>query len=148
VVGHRARRLGIQSTHQAAIDLVDEVVLESGSAGYSPKALYGVRLALDEALSNAIQHGNRNNPNKNIVVDYSITSQELRISVTDEGGGFEVARSLTTPESASGPGISLMVMYMTQVEYNQGGRCVTLVKHKSCSKPHSFDDAAQLYGLM
>ena len=82
--------MNIESIHQAATDIVDKIVLDVGAAGYPAKSLYCIRLACDEALANAIHHGNRDNPTKTISVNYSVTEQEVWISIEDEGEGFPV----------------------------------------------------------
>ena len=95
--------------------------------------LFAIRLALEEALSNAIKHGNRLDPNKTVTVKFSVTPDELRIVITDQGPGFNplVVPDPTTDdhlEQPNGRGIMLMRAYMDQVEYNSRGNEVRMVK--------------------
>jgi len=49
---------------------------------------YYYRLALDELLTNALQHGNVNNPDASIKVGITNTGTNMSITVADEGEGF------------------------------------------------------------
>ncbi|MCH7961413.1 MAG: ATP-binding protein [Planctomycetes bacterium] len=57
--------------------------------GYPPRDVFGVRLALEEALVNAIKHGNGMDPEKTVRIDCRINLQTVRIEIEDEGDGFE-----------------------------------------------------------
>lgn len=106
--------------------------------GYGPDAVFAVRLALEEALSNAIRHGNANDCTKQVTIDYAVTDDEVRISVADEGPGFDPA-SLPDPraeenlERPHGRGVMLMQAYMTEVFYNKKGNCVTMIRTRDGS---------------
>ncbi len=91
-----------------------------------------LNLALDEALINAIKHGNKCDPRKNVHVEASITPEEAEIIVEDEGEGFDrrCVPDPTAPENLHrlhGRGILLMEAYMNQIEYTHGGRRVRMV---------------------
>ena len=45
--------------------------------------------AVREAVANAVKHGNQQNPDKKVEVDFSVDGEELIIEVHDEGGGFK-----------------------------------------------------------
>lgn len=113
----------------------DAILSRARTCQFSERELFGVRLALEEALSNAIHHGNGDDPSKQVVVDYQVDEQTLRISVTDEGGGFQpkdlpdpcCEENLTRP---NGRGVMLMKCYMDEVRFNQQGNRVTLVKYR------------------
>ena len=101
--------------------------------GYGEDTTFAVRLALEEALSNAIKHGNDGDESKTVTIDYQVDEHEIRISVTDEGAGFNrdclpdprAEENLTRPH---GRGVMLMEAYMTEVAYNASGNCVTMVR--------------------
>ena len=98
---------------------------------YGEKDVFAVKLALEEAMANAIRHGNRSNPNKNVSLYYSITPERCDLCVCDEGAGFDPAK-MPTPENASdevpGRGLMLMRHYMDNVIFHQPGNRVTLSK--------------------
>ena len=50
--------------------------------------LFGVRLAIEEAVINAIKHGNNMDKAKRVTITYSVDRDECVISVADEGDGF------------------------------------------------------------
>ena len=45
-------------------EVQEQIVGGMESRGYSPRDVFGVRLALEEALVNAIKHGNKMDPDK------------------------------------------------------------------------------------
>lgn len=48
-----------------------------------------ITVALTEAFSNALEHGNKNNPKKMIEIQFEKTSTGLSFHIKDEGEGFE-----------------------------------------------------------
>ncbi len=103
--------------------------------GYDPEATFAIRLALDEAVTNAVKHGNGGDPSKSVVIDYILTPRRLEVTVCDEGSGFD-PDGLPDPTSDEhlnqphGRGVMLMRVYMSEVRYNQRGNCVTLVRER------------------
>lgn len=118
----------------------DALLKEAQARGFSREALFAIRLALDEALTNAIRHGNGNDPSKTVTVEVQCSEQRLEISICDEGPGF-APQHLPDPtaienlERPHGRGVMLMRAYMTDVRFNETGNCVTLIKERSCNKP-------------
>ena len=102
---------------------------------YPPRDVFGVRLALEEALVNAIKHGNGMDPKKNIRVDCKVAHENVRIEIEDEGTGFH-PENVPDPtkdenlEKPGGRGIMLMRAYLDFVEYNDVGNRVVLVKQR------------------
>ncbi len=116
------------------------IVASCEAEGYSEDALFAVRLALDEALSNAVRHGNDNDPAKTVMVEYEVTCDELRVVVEDEGHGFDpdTLPDPTAEENLNRPhgrGVMLMRAYMTEVSFNERGNRITLVKRRACAAP-------------
>jgi serine/threonine-protein kinase RsbW len=101
-----------------------------------------VRLALEEALVNAIKHGNGLDPNKQVHVVCQISAEKVRIVIEDEGIGFR-PDDVPDPtedenlEKPCGRGIMLMRAFLSTVEYNERGNRVVLEKNKN-------DDGAPL----
>ena len=91
-----------------------------------------LRVALAEALSNAMLYGNGADRSKRVRVELTITARAIITRVTDEGPGFdyEDIPDPTTPErllKPDGRGIFLMRALMDEVHYNELGNSVTLV---------------------
>jgi serine/threonine-protein kinase RsbW len=84
-----------------------------------------------EAVNNAITHGNKSNPEKIVDIEIDYKSNELLITVTDEGPGFrpETVPDPTTPENIealNGRGIYLMSHLADKIEYSQKGNSVKM----------------------
>jgi serine/threonine-protein kinase RsbW len=93
-----------------------------------------IRLALVEALANAIIHGNKEDPSKKVTVHGACEGGgQLLLVITDEGEGFDPAR-LPDPTVAEnvyashGRGVYLINQLMSEAEYRLGGRQVVLRK--------------------
>lgn len=104
--------------------------------GYRREALFAVRLALEEALVNAIRHGNRHVPDGQVDFRWSVDGDEARFDVRDQGEGFD-PDAVPDPteddnlEIPSGRGIMLMKAYMSEVEYRDPGNHLAMVYRKS-----------------
>ncbi len=107
--------------------------------GYSSRDIFGVKLSLEEALVNAIKHGNGMDPEKLVKVHCSIDENECLIVIEDEGEGFDPS-DVPDPtdddnlEKPSGRGLMLMRAFMTRVEYNDRGNRVELFKSRSAAE--------------
>jgi len=98
--------------------------------------LFGVRLAMEEALVNAIKHGNARDPSKQIRIACQLFRNRLRIEITDQGRGFDPAQvpDPTKPERLDCPcgrGIMLMRSFMSRVEFNELGNQVAMEKTRT-----------------
>lgn len=123
------------------IPAVERAILDDvAAAGFSEKATFAIRLAMAEALANAVRHGNDNDETKTVTVDWDVTPDKFTVSVKDQGPGFDpddvpdptLEENLVIP---SGRGVMLMRAYMTDVSFNASGNRVTLVKTTDCPLP-------------
>ena len=92
-----------------------------------------VRVALSEAISNAILRGNADLPDRHVRVRATISDRKLVFEVVDEGPGFDLGADRpdpTAPEnilSEDGRGLFLMHHLMDDVEqYRADGNVVRL----------------------
>jgi serine/threonine-protein kinase RsbW len=101
--------------------------------GYRNQVLFALKMAIEEALVNAIKHGNKNDKSKLVVVEASFSPQYAEICIEDQGPGFD-RTSVPDPlaeenlEKPSGRGILLIESYMTEVFWENGGRRVRMIK--------------------
>jgi len=107
---------------------------------YGPNVTFAIKLALEEALTNAVRHGNGNDASKQLVVRYSVTPRRAVIMVRDEGSGFSLTRipdptSDENLERPNGRGIMLMHAYMTRVHFNRAGNEVWMLKDNVEERP-------------
>lgn len=117
---------------EAVRALVREILAQLAEFGYDENAHFALRLAMDEALSNAYDHGNRGRPERRIFVSYELCRERVKVSVRDEGEGFD-HRRLEDPRGEAalnrtrGRGIFLIRQFMSEVRFNQAGNQITLI---------------------
>jgi len=95
--------------------------------------VFSIRLALEEALVNAIKHGNQLDRGKKVHISYRFLSDRFEIQITDEGPGFDPSdvpdpTAVENLERPCGRGLMLMRHYMTEVAYGGRGNTVTMCK--------------------
>jgi serine/threonine-protein kinase RsbW len=100
---------------------------------YDDKEIFGIRLAFEEAVVNAIKHGNQMDRSKNVQVRYRILADRFEAIVTDEGPGYnptDVRDPLAEEniERPSGRGLFLIKHYMTEVVIPPPGNRVAMCK--------------------
>jgi serine/threonine-protein kinase RsbW len=127
----------LRSTPEIA-GVVAAVTGAMATAGYTDRDVFGMMLALEEALVNAVKHGNGNDPHKSVRLRYQVTGRRVLAEVEDEGPGFDPAQvpDPTAPENLDRPcgrGLLLMRSYMTWVRHNERGNWVSLCKERSPS---------------
>lgn len=120
------------------VELVQVVVEEAlRQLDLDPDDAHWIGVAVREAVANAVKHGNRQDPDKRVELDFGVEGGELVIKVHDQGGGFdpEQVESPLEPDNIlkpSGRGIFYMKNFMDQIEYSSrpdGGTVVTMRKH-------------------
>ena len=126
----------LPSDTQAGAQLFDQIVVELHAAGFEPKEVGAIELAATEAFVNAVRHGNRNDPTKQVRVAYDIGEEEFVLHVEDQGAGFDRADipDSTLTENLSRPGgrgVLLMMHLMSHVEFNERGNQVTLRRFRN-----------------
>ncbi|MFN6038388.1 MAG: ATP-binding protein [Bacteroidota bacterium] len=90
-----------------------------------------ILIAVSEAVNNAIQHGNLNNPEKPVRISVKASESYVLFTVRDEGKGFDFNNlpDPTLPENIENPngrGIFLMKHLADLVSFNKGGSEVEL----------------------
>jgi serine/threonine-protein kinase RsbW len=104
--------------------------------GAGDDVVFAVDMAIREAVTNAVIHGNKQDENKNVVVSFSKSADALEIEVRDQGQGFdpECVADPTDPGNllkSSGRGILFMRTFMDEVEWlehDAGGTVVKMTK--------------------
>ncbi|MBL0921345.1 MAG: ATP-binding protein [Phycisphaerales bacterium] len=100
--------------------------------GFPPASLFALRLALEEAMTNAFRHGHQTIPDEPIDLQWRIEPGIAQFTIEDRGPGF-TPEDVPDPtldenlERPSGRGIMLMRAYMTEVRFNERGNRVTMV---------------------
>jgi serine/threonine-protein kinase RsbW len=107
-------------------------------AGLSDDAAYAVDMAVREAVTNAVLHGNRQDEAKLVEVRFKSSQDVIEISVRDQGKGFDLERvpDPTDPQNllkTNGRGILFMRTFMDEVEWAhhaEGGTVVRMTKKR------------------
>ncbi len=115
-------------------------------AGFDAEQIDQIKLAVDEACTNAIKHAYRFDASKMIDLEIRLSDDQLEIVVTDYGPGFDPSK-LDQPDinknakkaKPGGLGIHLMKTLMDAVDFNiiPGQKTqVHLVKYRTANKHH------------
>lgn len=126
----------IPSRATAAADVVDALLAQLRRDEWEPHEVFGVHLAVEEALVNAITHGNKEDPDKSVSVRMLSSPQRLRIEIIDQGGGFD-PQQVPDPTSEAlltkphGRGLMLIRWFMSSVKYEGAGNHLVMEKERS-----------------
>jgi len=113
------------------LKVLEAIVLELQLAGYESRQIGLVELAYTEALTNAIRHGNQDDPKKIVIIEYRIDPDEFQLAIEDEGGGFDPQEvdDPTQPEHllrCGGRGLLLIRSLVEAVEFSPRGNRITI----------------------
>jgi len=115
--------LTMKSDIAALLPVVDELMLLIRKSRCVPSAERDVECAR-EALDNAVVHGNREDPDKQVHISCRCEpGKEFSVVIRDEGSGFDSTKAVSqaiTKDAQSG--IPLMRLLMDEVHFEQGGR--------------------------
>jgi serine/threonine-protein kinase RsbW len=116
------------------IEKVSSEVLKSlSSYGIDEDRLCDIRLCTEEAVRNAIVHGNRSNKELYVKVDHWVDNNRFYIEIEDEGAGFAPDRVPDPTGNGnilkeSGRGVLLIKKLMDRVDFNEKGNRIRMEK--------------------
>ncbi len=130
----------IPSQMSAGMAVQDRVIGLMQDLQFSMRDVFAMRLSLEEAISNAIRHGNRYAADKQVRIECELSELLVRVTVQDEGDGFnpELVPDPTLEENLERPfgrGLLLMRAYLSECRYSDSGRCLTLVRERNSPLP-------------
>jgi serine/threonine-protein kinase RsbW len=110
--------------------VVEELLIQLRNYRWSEHDIFGIHLTLEEALTNAMEHGNR------VLFSCQCSADYVRCEISDEGSGFDPAevpdpREESHLDQPRGRGLLLMRTYMSRVEYLDQGKRVVLEKSRT-----------------
>jgi serine/threonine-protein kinase RsbW len=134
----------IEETHRlqgtrASMDFVQQSVLDGmESFGYGEENRFAVRIAVEEAMANAVLHGHRGDQEQLIEIHWTISSSQVAMFVSDDGRGYNSSavpdptadENLTLP---SGRGLAMIKAFMTTVHVSDAGRKIEMTLMRSSS---------------
>ena len=106
-------------------------------AGLAEDERFHFALAVREAATNAVTHGNGSDPGKTVTVTFTLEPDALRVTVRDQGTGFDFEhpvdpRLLENRFKSSGRGLLLIRSFVDEVSYDHApgrGTEIRMVKH-------------------
>lgn len=116
-------------------EFLDQVAERLMKENWIEKDIKVIRLAMTEALTNAMKHGNQEDPSKMVTIEVKLQEDEFAISIEDEGKGFnpDELPDPTDPENlerSCGRGVFIIRTYM-KVVFNESGNRITMRKERS-----------------
>jgi len=126
----------IQSDLHEQRDVQKRILDYVEAAHWEGNDIFGIKLAMEEAIINAIKHGNKFDRDKHVTLFGSVTKDRIEINVEDQGEGFcrDEVPDPTEEENltkCSGRGILLMEAYMDEISYHNHGRRCRIVKTRN-----------------
>jgi len=140
----------VVKSRPSAIEKVCKRILSKLEAnGFDKDDIFAVHLALEEAFLNAVKHGNKMDPTKEVKIDYSVGLDKIEISMTDEGEGFE-PEAVADPRygeglyKPGGRGLLLINSYMDVVKFTERGNGLYMVRYKEKPRLAKRGDQTQV----
>lgn len=130
----------VESTVEAVEKIGRELLDRVRERDFPEEDQFAIHLALEEALVNAVRHGNGGDAAKKVFVDCTVTEEKFDITITDQGPGFDPSTipDPRCPENlykCSGRGVLLIFAYMDLVEFNDRGNSLHMIKYRDRGKP-------------
>ena len=107
---------------------------------FDERDIFSIKLALEEALVNAMKHGNQYDRAKRVFIEIHITHERFHVEIKDEGPGFDPGdvpdpMAVENLERPCGRGLLLMRHYMSEVVFLPPGNGVAMSKYRVNGKP-------------
>ncbi len=108
------------------LEFVDVILLISEKVaeriGFDENESFDIKLAVEEALANAIKHGNKLDPDKKVITCFAFDDNHIEVSVTDEGTCFNLQDTVDPREAdhlfkGNGRGLFLIKTLMDEVNF-------------------------------
>lgn len=121
--------LTVRTDRRMVRDIVDTVMAVAGGGG--PERDFALKLCLEEVINNAMEHGNRDDPERAVHLALKKGPEGLVVKVRDEGEGFDYRSFESSLESRPllserGRGLILVRHYADRVEFRGDGNEVVL----------------------
>jgi serine/threonine-protein kinase RsbW len=135
-VTDQTTQLVLPSHIEAVADAAAAAADFARSCGLAEDAAFGIDMAVREAITNAIVHGNKEDESKKVELTFNCSQNAVEIQVRDQGEGFDPGSvpDPTAPENilkTSGRGNFLIRNLMDEVDWSSsadGGTMVRMVK--------------------
>ena len=123
--------------------IVQRLLKQMRRQRWTRRQIFAVHLAAEEALVNAIKHGNRYDPHKTVRVSCKVSPECVQIQITDQGEGFD-PQTVPDPTREENLGVPhgrgiLLMRNFVDVQYNDTGNQVVLETRRRCSPAPRLD---------
>ncbi len=128
----------IPSDSEIAHAAIEQLIMAMEKLEWPGGDMFHVQMALEEALVNAIEHGNLRDKTKQVHVQFDLQTDHVIISIEDEGKGFD-HRNVADPtederlDKPRGRGVHLIRELMTESSYNDIGNKLSMKKSRTPS---------------
>ncbi|MFO0011840.1 MAG: ATP-binding protein [Planctomycetota bacterium] len=126
----------LPSDLEAGHAVIDQLMAALEGAGWVGRDLFHIQMAIEEAVVNAIEHGNRREIAKQVHVLFHVFHDRAEMTITDQGNGFD-HRNVADPteeerlDKPRGRGVLLIRELMSDAKYNDKGNSVWMLKHRT-----------------
>ena len=126
----------VPSQPDVCAQIIEVLLKQLHSANWSNKDIFGIHMAMEEAIMNAVRHGNQCAPDKQVHVEITISGDQFYAKITDQGDGFDPA-AVPDPtlyenlNKTCGRGVTLMKNFVDEVIFNEKGNSVELKKTRT-----------------
>jgi serine/threonine-protein kinase RsbW len=148
-----AVQVAIPSDPNEARSVQDLIEQHLRSNQFEDREIFSIKLALEEALVNAIKHGNQMDRSKKVHIQFHVNRERFDIRIIDEGNGFALddVPDPMAPENLERPcgrGLLLMRHYMTEVTFHAPGNRLTMskVRNQQCHATNGHAAKAPKHG--
>ena len=118
--------------------LIEQLMSRLTELGWDGRDFFHVQMAAEEAMVNAVTHGNKCASDKRVEIEFKVSADATYMRFRDQGEGF-CPGALPDPrdddhlECTNGRGVMLIKEMMNEDVYNDCGNEVTMVKHRSAT---------------
>lgn len=126
-------RTAIENDSHLLKEVSNKLINALKEKGVNEDIIFDVHVGFEEALRNAMLHGNKEHPQKKVYIETEITDKAITITVEDEGEGFDHSKvpDPTVGENLlkeGGRGVYLIRHLMDEVKYKNNGSKVIMIK--------------------
>jgi len=114
-------------------DCSARIMEQVATLSFSQEQVFQIKVSLEEALANAVVHGNKSQPEASVEVSLRVLDNALELSVINQGEGFDF-HSVDDPtlernlKKLHGRGVFLIKANMDKVDFFDEGRGIRMVK--------------------
>lgn len=121
---------------------IEKLLAAMTQRNWEGRNYFHVQMAAEEAMVNAVEHGNKKAKDKRVDIEFVVSEDEVYMRFTDEGEGFN-PEELPDPRDdenlhcTNGRGVMLIKEMMSEVKYSERGNQVEMWKRRSASSEES-----------